>query len=135
MLNSLQKIIYQKLSNAGFEVVDIIDENIKMPYLKLGDTRISDKLLRTGEIIHYINWDLFYWYDGGNKGRKEINNKYTEIYNNLYEMVHMEAGEYDIIDCSLISDGSSGINEHFIDENTILYQASIPFIFVLQRRI
>ena len=135
MLNSLQATIYQHLSTRGFEVVDIIDENIKMPYLKLGDTRITDKVLRTGEKIHYITWDLFYWYDGSNKGRKEINSKYMDIYNSLYELLYKEAGEYLISDCELSSDGDNGITEHYIDENTILYQASIKFNFVIQRKV
>lgn len=134
MINSLQTLIYQHLTNKGYEVVDIIDENIKMPYLKLGDTRITDKVLRTGEKIHYITWDLFYWYDGSNKGRKEINSKYMDIYNSLYELLYKEAGEYLISDCELSSDGDNGITEHYIDENTILYQASIKFNFVLQRK-
>lgn len=134
MINSLQTVIYQHLTNKGYEVVDIIDENIKMPYLKLGDTRTTDKVLRTGEKIHYITWDLFYWYDGSNKGRKEINSKYMDIYNSLYELLYKEAGEYLISDCELSSDGDNGITEHYIDENTILYQASIKFNFVLQRR-
>lgn len=133
MINSLQKSIYEQLTSKGFEVVDIIDENIKMPYLKLGDTKLTDKVLRTGEKIHFIEWDLFYWYDGGNKGRKEVNSKYMDIYNNLYEMIYKEAGEYTIIDCNL-SDGENGITEHYIDENTILYQAYIKFKFTLQRR-
>ena len=134
MINSLQIVIYQHLTNKGYEVVDIIDENIKMPYLKLGDTRTTDKVLRTGERIHYITWDLFYWYDGSNKGRKEINSKYMDIYNSLYELLYKEAGEYLISDCELSSDGDNGITEHYIDENTILYQASIKFNFVLQRK-
>lgn len=134
MINSLQTVIYQHLTNKGYEVVDIIDENIKMPYLKLGDTRTTDKILRTGEKIHYITWDLFYWYDGSNKGRKEINSKYMDIYNSLYELLYKEAGEYLISDCELSSDGDNGITEHYIDENTILYQASIKFNFVLQRK-
>lgn len=134
MINSLQTVIYQHLTNKGYEVVDIIDENIKMPYLKLGDTRITDKVLRTGEKIHCITWDLFYWYDGSNKGRKEINSKYMDIYNSLYELLYKEAGEYLISDCELSSDGDNGITEHYIDENTILYQASIKFNFVLQRK-
>ncbi len=135
MINSLQTLIYQHLTNKGYEVVDIIDENIKMPYLKLGDTRITDKVLRTGEKIHYITWDLFYWYDGSNKGRKEINSKYMDIYNSLYELLYKEAGEYLISDCELSSDGDNGITEHYIDENTILYQASIKFNFVIQRKV
>lgn len=135
MINSLQTVIYQHLTNKGYEVVDIIDENIKMPYLKLGDTRITDKVLRTGEKIHYITWDLFYWYDGSNKGRKEINSKYMDIYNSLYELLYKEAGEYLISDCELSSDGDNGITEHYIDENTILYQASIKFNFVIQRKV
>lgn len=135
MINSLQTLIYQHLTNKGYEVVDIIDENIKMPYLKLGDTRITDKVLRTGEKIHYITWDLFYWYDGSNKGRKEINSKYMDIYNSLYELLYKEAGEYFISDCELSSDGDNGITEHYIDENTILYQTSIKFNFVIQRKV
>ncbi|MBC5997972.1 hypothetical protein EAI30_13655 [Romboutsia ilealis] len=135
MINSLQTVIYQHLTNKGYEVVDIIDENIKMPYLKLGDTRITDNVLRTGEKIHYITWDLFYWYDGSNKGRKEINSKYMDIYNSLYELLYKEAGEYLISDCELSSDGDNGITEHYIDENTILYQASIKFNFVIQRKV
>ena len=135
MINSLQTVIYQHLTNKGYVVVDIIDENIKMPYLKLGDTRITDKVLRTGEKIHYITWDLFYWYDGSNKGRKEINSKYRDIYNSLYELLYKEAGEYLISDCELSSDGDNGITEHYIDENTILYQASIKFNFVIQRKV
>lgn len=134
MLNSLQATIYQHLSTKGFEVVDIIDENIKMPYIKLGNVKHTDKILRTGEIIHYITWDLTYWYDGSNKGRKEINSKYMYIYNSLYELLYKEAGEYLISDCELSSDGDNGITEHYIDENTILYQASIKFNFVLQRK-
>lgn len=134
MLNSLQTTIYQHLSSKGFEVVDIIDENIKMPYIKLGNVKHTDKILRTGEAIHYITWDLSYWYDGSNKGRKEINSKYMYIYNSLYELLYKEAGEYLISDCELSSDGDNGITEHYIDENTILYQASIKFNFVLQRK-
>lgn len=134
MLNSLQTSIYQHLSSKGYEVVDIIDENIKMPYLKLGDTKLSDKVLKTGEKLHYISWELFYWYDGSGKGRKEVNNKYMDVYDSLYEMLHKEAGEYFILDCSLSSDGNNGITEHYIDENTILYQASLTFNFILQRR-
>lgn len=134
MINSLQKSIYQNLSSKGFDVVDIIDENIKMPYLKLGNTRLTDRVLRTGEKMHFIEWELFYWYDGGNKGRREINSKYMDIYNSLYELIYQEAGEYTIIDCNLSDDGENGIIEHFIDENTILYQASIKFKFTLQRR-
>ena len=57
MLNSLQASIYQQLTNKGYEVVDIIDENIKMPYVKLGNTRLSDKVLKTGEKLHYISWE------------------------------------------------------------------------------
>ena len=134
MLNSLQTTIYQHLSTKGFEVVDIIDENIKMPYIKLGNVKHTDKMLRTGETIHYITWDLSYWYDGSNKGRKEINSKYMDIYNSLYELLYKEAGEYLISDCELSNDGDNGITEHYIDENTILYQASIKFNFVLQRK-
>ena len=134
MLNSLQTSIYQHLSSKGYEVVDIIDENIKMPYLKLGDTKLSDKVLKTGEKLHYISWELFYWYDGSGKGRKEVNNKYMDVYDSLCEMLHKEAGEYFILDCSLSSDGNNGITEHYIDENTILYQASLTFNFILQRR-
>ena len=134
MLNSLQTSIYQHLSSKGYEVVDIIDENIKIPYLKLGDTKLSDKVLKTGEKLHYISWELFYWYDGSGKGRKEVNNKYMDVYDSLYEMLHKEAGEYFILDCSLSSDGNNGITEHYIDENTILYQASLTFNFILQRR-
>ena len=135
MLNSLQTSIYQHLSNKGYEVVDIIDENIKMPYLKLGGTKLSDKILRTGERLYYISWDFSYWYDGSNKGRKEVNNKYMDIYDSLYEMLYKEVGEYCIIDCNLSHDGNNGIEEHYIDENTILYQASLTFNFTLQRRV
>ncbi len=135
MLNSLQASIYQQLTNKGYEVVDIIDENIKMPYVKLGNTRLSDKVLKTGEKLHYISWELFYWYDGSGKGRREVNNKYMDIYENLYEMLYKEVGEHYIIDCSLSSDGNNGIIEHYIDENTILYQASITFDFILQRKV
>lgn len=134
MLNSLQASIYKQLTSKGYEVVDIIDENIKMPYIKLGNTRLSDKILKTGEKFHYISWELFYWYDGSGKGRKEVNNKYMDVYDSLYEMLHKEAGEYFILDCSLSSDGNNGITEHYIDENTILYQASLTFNFILQRR-
>ena len=135
MLNSLQTSIYQHLSIKGYEVVDIIDENIKMPYLKLGDTKLSDKVLKTGEKLHYISWGLFYWYDGSGKGRKEVNSKYMDIYESLYEMLYKEVGEYCIIDCNLSHDGNNGIEEHYIDENTILYQASITFDFILKRKV
>ena len=57
-----------------------------------------------------------------------------DIYNSLYELLYKEAGEYLISDCELSSDGDNGITEHYIDENTILYQASIKFNFVLQRK-
>lgn len=134
MINSLQALIYQHLTKKGYKVVDIIDSNTKMPYIKLGDIKITDKILRTGEKIFYISWDLFYWYDGSNKGRKEINNKYMDIYDSLYELIYKETGEYIISDCKLNSDGNNGITEHYIDENTILYQASITFNFILQRR-
>ena len=58
-----------------------------------------------------------------------------DIYENLYEMLYKEVGEHYIIDCSLSSDGNNGIIEHYIDENTILYQASITFDFILQRKV
>lgn len=134
MLNSLQTSIYQQLDSKGYEVVDVIDEKIKMPYIKLGNVKFKDKILRTGEKIYFVTWDIFYWYDGSNKGRKEVNNKYMDIYNSLYEMLYKEAGEYVISDCNLSDDGDNGIAEHFIDENTILYQASLSFDFTLQRR-
>lgn len=134
MINDLQASIYQHLSNKGYDVVDIIDENIKMPYLKLGGTKLSDKILRTGEKLHFISWDFSYWYDGSGKGRKEVNSKYIDIYESLYEMLYKEVGEYCIIDCNLSHDGNNGIEEHYIDENTILYQASLTFNFTLQRR-
>ena len=133
MLNSLQASIYQHLSSKGYEVVDIIDENIKMPYIKLGNVRFKDKILKTGEKLHYITWELFYWYDGSGKGRKEINSKYVDIYESLYEMLYKEVGEYYIIDCNLSSEDNNSIEEHYIDENTILYQASITFNFILKR--
>ena len=50
-------------------------------------------------------------------------------------MLYKEVGEYCIIDCNLSSDGNNGIEEHYIDENTILYQASLTFNFTLQRRV
>lgn len=135
MLNSLQATIYQHLDRKGYEVVDIIDENIKMPYLKLGNTKLKDRVLKTGDRIHFINWEVFYWYDGSGKGRKEVNNKYMDIYNGLYELINKEAGEYVIVDCSLSDDGQNGVTEHYIDENTILYQASLTFDFILQRKV
>lgn len=134
MINSLQKAIFQNLNNKGFEVIDIIKEDTKMPYVKLGNTNLKDRRIRTGEIIHFVTWELSYFYDGGNKGRKEVNSKYMDIYNSLYEMIYELAGEYEITDCSLSEDGSNGIEEHYIDENTILYEASITFDFTLQRR-
>ena len=106
-----------------------------MPYLKLGKTNHSDKILRTGEKIHCISWDFSYWYDGSGKGRREVNSKYMDIYESLYEMLCMEVGEYRVIDCGLSSEGNNGIEEHYIDENTILYQASLTFNFTLQRRV
>lgn len=135
MLNSLQTAIYQYLSSKGFEVTDYIDENVKMPYIKLGDTQIRDKILKTGEKIFYVTWELSYWYDGSNqgkKGRKEINSKYMDLYNSLYELLYKEANDYIIIDCSL--GDNNEILEHYINENTILFQASINFNFVLQRK-
>lgn len=134
MINSLQKAIYQKLTNDKFTVVDVIDENTKMPYIKLGNTSLKDRRIRTGDIIYFITWELSYFYDGGNKGRKEVNSKYMDIYNSLYEMIYEVSGDYEIIDCKLSEDGSNGIEEHYIDENTILYEGSITFDFILQRR-
>ena len=133
MINSLQSSIYQHLTNKGYEVVDIIDENIKMPYLKLGNLKLNDKILRTGEKIHYISWSFSYWYDGSGKGRKEVNKRFIDIYNNLYEMLNKKVGKYYIIDCNLNSNENNGIEEHYIDENTILYQASLTFNFTLQK--
>lgn len=134
MINSLQKAIYQKLTSKNFTVLDVIEEDAKMPYVKLGNTSLKDRRIRTGEIIHFVTWGLSYFYDGGNKGRKEVNSKYMDIYNSLYEMIYETAGEYEIIDCELSENDSNGIEEHYIDENTILYEASISFDFTLQRR-
>lgn len=135
MLNSLQKAIYQKLTDKGFTVLDVIDEEAKMPYLKLGDTNLKDKRIRTGEIIHFVTWELSYFYDDqSKKGRKEVNSKYMDIYNSLYDMLYGISGEYEIIDCELSENDSNGINKYYIDENTVLYECSISFDFTLQRR-
>ena len=135
MLNSLQRAIYQKLTEKGFTVLDVIDEEAKMPYLKLGNTNLKDKRIRTGEIIHFVTWELSYFYDDqSKKGRKEVNSKYMDIYNSLYDMLYGISGEYEIIDCELSENNSNGINEHYIDENTVLYECSISFDFTLQRR-
>lgn len=134
MINSLQKAIYQKLTSENFTVLDVIEEDAKMPYVKLGNTSLKDIRIKTGEVIHFVTWGLSYFYDGGNKGRKEVNSKYMDIYNSLYEMIYEAAGEYEIIDCKLSENDSNGIEEHYIDENTILYEGSISFDFTLQRR-
>jgi len=134
MINSLQKSIYQKLTSKGFTVLDVIDEEAKMPYVKIGNISLEDRRIKTGEIIHFVTWGLSYFYDGGNKGRKEVNSKYMEIYNSLYEMIYEILGDYEIIDCKLSENDSNGIEEHYIDENTILYEGSISFDFTLQRR-
>lgn len=134
MINSLQKSIYQKLTSKGFTVLDVIDEEAKMPYVKIGNISLKDRRIKTGEIIHFVTWGLSYFYDGGNKGRKEVNSKYMEIYNSLYEMIYEISGDYEIIDCKLSENDSNGIEEHYIDENTILYEGSISFDFTLQRR-
>lgn len=134
MINSLQKSIYQKLTSKGFTVLDVIDEEVKMPYVKIGNISLKDRRIKTGEIIHFVTWGLSYFYDGGNKGRKEVNSKYMEIYNSLYEMIYEISGDYEIIDCKLSENDSNGIEEHYIDENTILYEGSISFDFTLQRR-
>ena len=134
MINSLQKSIYQKLTSKGFTVLDVIDEEAKMPYVKIGNISLKDRRIKTGEIIHFVTWGLSYFYDGGNKGRKEVNSKYIEIYNSLYEMIYEISGDYEIIDCKLSENDSNGIEEHYIDENTILYEGSISFDFTLQRR-
>lgn len=134
MINSLQKSIYQKLTSKGFTVLDVIDEEAKMPYVKIGNISLKDRRIKTGEIIHFVTWGLSYFYDGGNKGRKEVNSKYMEIYNSLYEMIYEILGDYEIIDCKLSENDSNGIEEHYIDENTILYEGSISFDFTLQRR-
>ena len=120
MINSLQKSLYQKLTNDNFTVVDVIDENTKMPYIKLGNTNLKDRRIRTGDIIYFITWELSYFYDGGNKGRKEVNSKYMDIYNSLYEMIYEVAGDYEIIDCKLSEDGSNGIEEHYIELNNFI---------------
>ena len=134
MINSLQGLIYQQLTQKGYKVYDIIDENTEMPYIKIGDTNFSDKILRTGEKFYYISWELFYCYDGSNKGRKEINYKYIDIYNTLYELIHKEINDFIVLDCKLNTDSNNSITEHIINENTTIYLASINFNFILQRR-
>lgn len=68
VIDMLQVEVYNKLSEAGYNVLDVPDINTPFPFVKLGDMTCETEKNKLGKIYGYdITYQLNVWTEQGDK--------------------------------------------------------------------
>ena len=84
-LSSYQKAIYEELVKLGYNVYDEVPEEVKFPYVVIGDIDFSEGQNNFNDLLD-INLNILVWSLW--EGKKEVNDILSNIINaftNLYE--------------------------------------------------